>query len=41
MFLQLAQKWLEMASSRLGMTGRSRDRLDFALKEFNVRQLKQ
>jgi hypothetical protein len=40
MFLQLAQKWLEMANSRFGLTGRSRDRLNSALNEFNDSQMK-
>jgi hypothetical protein len=40
MFLQLAQKWLEMANSRFGSTGRNRDRFDAALNVFNDRQMK-
>jgi hypothetical protein len=40
MFLQLAQKWLEMANSRFGLTGRNRDRFDAALNVFNDRQMK-
>ena len=35
MFLQLAQKWLEMANSRFGLTSRNRDRLDSAPDKFN------
>jgi hypothetical protein len=41
MFLHLAQKWLEMANSRFGLTGRSRDRFDSALNEFNNSQMKE
>jgi len=39
-FLQLAQKWLEMASDRFGLTGRNRDRFDAALNDFNERQMR-
>ena len=41
MFLQLAQKWLEMANSRFGLTGRNRDRFRTALDDFNDRQMRQ
>ena len=41
MFLQLAQKWLEMASDHFGMSARNHDRFDMALRDFNERQLKQ
>ena len=40
MFMQLAQKWLEMASDHFGLTGRNRDRFDAALSDFNDRQMK-
>jgi hypothetical protein len=41
MFLQLAQKWLEMASSRFGLAGRNRDTFDAAVNEFNDSQMRQ
>jgi len=40
MFLQLAQKWLEMASDRFGLTTRNRDRFDAALNAYNDSQMK-
>jgi len=40
MYLQLAQKWLEMASDRFGLTTRNRDRFDAALNDFNNSQMK-
>jgi len=40
MFLQLAQKWLELANSRFGLTGRNRDRFDAALNDFNDGQMR-
>ena len=39
-FLQLAQNWLEMASSRFGLTRRNRDTFNAALNEFNDSQMK-